>query len=306
MIFFNFIHRITESHYIIIGLAFIFGLLLPNSIIWASDYTTFILAAIFFLSALKIDLKKVLGQLDDKLTLLIINVFMLFVLPVLVYYVFGLFFPSVAVAFLILAAMPIGMTTPLLTEISGGRQSLALVLTVTTSLLAPITVPFIIKLLAGASVEVDFMGMFVLLASVIYIPFFVAQISKNFWQEKIDNVSKSFKSISVLLLGTLIAIIVAKQSEVIISNFNYFYIALLFLFFIILHFVGYYMIPWRDKRDKLTISVCVTYMNFTLAIELANNFFVEPNIILPIILSVIPWVVIFIPFKIIIDKKGKK
>ena len=293
----NLIRNIIESHYIIIGLAFFVGLLYPDNILWASSYTTFILAVIFFLSALKIDLKKVLRQLNDKTTLLIINIFLLFLLPAIVHYMFGLFFPSLAVAFLILAAMPIGMTTPLLTEIAGGRQSLALVLTVTTSLLAPLTAPFVIKFLAGASVEVDVLGMFTLLAMVIYLPFVIAQFFKKFWQEKIDKVSGSFKSISTILLGILIMIIVARQSEVIIEGFNYFYIGLLFLFFVTLHFVGYFMIPWRDRRDKITISVCVTYMNFTLAIEIANKFFTDSNIILPIVLSIIPWAVIFIPFK---------
>ncbi len=298
----NLIRNITESHYIIIGLAFFVGLLYPNNILWASPYTTFILAVIFFLSALKIDLKKVLRQLSDKKTLLIINIFLLFLLPAIVYYAFGLFYPSLAVAFLILAAMPIGMTTPLLTEIAGGRQSLALVLTVTTSLLAPLTAPFVIKFLAGTSVEVDVLGMFTLLAMVIYLPFIIAQFFKKFWQEKIDKVSSSFKSISTILLGILIMIIVARQSEVIIEGFNYFYIGLLFLFFITLHFVGYFMIPWRDRRDKITISVCVTYMNFTLAIEIANKFFTDSNIILPIVLSIIPWAVIFIPFKYFIKR----
>lgn len=196
------------------------------------------------------------------------------------------------------------MTAPLLTEISGGRQSLALVLTVTTSLLAPLTAPLMINFLAGASVEVDVFGMFVLLSVVIYIPFIIAQFFKKFWQEKIDKVSGSFKVVSTILLGILIMIIVAKQSEIIIGSFNYFYIGLLFLFFTILHFVGYFIIPWRDKRDKITISICVTYMNFTLAIELANKFFTDSNIILPIVLSIIPWAVVFVPFRRIVKIFG--
>lgn len=294
---FSFFRGITESHYLIVGLAFFIGLVYPENILWASAYTTFILAMIFFLSALKIDLKKVLHQLDDKLTLVIINVCMLLVLPVIVYFVFDLIYPSLAIAFLLLAVMPIGMTTPLLVEIAGGRQSLALILTVTTSLLAPFTVPFMIKLLAGTSVSVDVWAMFVLLATVIYVPFFVAQIFKRFWQRSIDRVAGYFKSISTILLGLLIMVIVAKNSEVILNGFNFVYLGFLFLFFIGLHFAGYFIIPWRDKRDRVTISVCVTYMNFTLAIELASRFFMEASIIVPVVLSVIPWAVVFVFFK---------
>jgi len=298
----NLIKNITESHYIVIGLAFFVGIFYSQNVLWASSYTTSILAGIFFLSALKIDLKKVLRQLEDRWALFIITFFILLILPAVVYYIANLFFPSFAVALLLLSAMPAGMVTPLLTEISGGRQSLALVLAVITSLLAPITVPFIVEFLAGTSVEVNVFGMFKLLAIVIYIPFFLAQIFKRFWQEKIDKISVSFKSISTLLLGFLIMIIVAKQSKILIENFNIFVVGLLFVFFAILHIVGYFLIPWRDKRDRITISICITYMNFTLAIELANKFFSDPNIILPIVLSIIPWSFIFIPFKKILDR----
>ena len=43
-------------------------------------------------------------------------------------------------------------------------------------------------------------------------------------------------------------------------------------------------------------------MNFTLAIELVNEFFSEPEIIVPVVLSIVPWTIIFIPFKHISQK----
>ena len=302
----NFIHRVTKNHYIIIGLAFLIGLVFPASVVWAAPYTTLLLMAIFFLSSLKIDLKNIFQQLEErKPTILIITVFMLLVLPLLVYYLFSFFSPTLAVAFLILAAMPIGMTAPLLVEISGGKPSLALILTIVTSLLAPFTVPLIITTLAGASVSVGFWSMFKLLAVIIYIPFFAAQFCKKIGQKKIDKVSGFFESISTVLLGILIMIIIAKQSEIIIGNFSYLYVGLLFLFFIFLHLVGYFLIPWLSKINKLTVSVCVTYFNFTLAIEVADKFFTDPNVISLVVLSVIPWAVMFIPFKRIVARKNK-
>jgi len=300
----SFIHRITKNHYIIIGLAFLIGLVFPSNVIWAAPYTTSLLMGIFFLSSLKIDLKNIFQQLEDrKATILIITVFMLLVLPLLVHYLFSFFSPALAVAFLILAAMPIGMTAPLLVEISGGKPSLALILTVSTSLIAPFTVPLIITTLAGTSVSVSFWSMFELLAIIIYIPFFVAILCKEICQKKINKISGSFESISTILLGILITIIIAKQSEIIIGNFSYLYVGLLFLFFIFLHLVGYFLIPWLSKINKLTISVCVTYFNFTLAIEVADQFFTDPSVISLVVLSVIPWAVMFIPFKRIVARK---
>ncbi|MEA2113018.1 MAG: bile acid:sodium symporter [Patescibacteria group bacterium] len=300
----NFVQKITKNHYLIIGLAFLIGLVFPTSIVWAAPYTTLILMGIFFLSSLKIDLKNISQQLDErKRTIVIITIFMLLVLPVVVYYLFSFFSPALAIAFLILAAMPVGMTASLLTEISGGKPSLALILTITTSLLAPFTVPLIITTLAGTSVSVGFWSMFKLLAIVIYIPFFTAQFCKKICQKKIDKVSGFFESISTILLGILIMIIIAKQAEVIIGSFSCLYVGLLFLFFIFLHLIGYFLIPWLSKINKLTVSVCVTYLNFTLAIEVADKFFTDPNVISLVVLSVIPWSVMFIPFKRLIARK---
>lgn len=299
---FNAINIITKSHYVVIGLAFLIGIVYSDNIVWLSEYSVFILATIFFLSSLKIDLKEIREHLVDKKMIFLSNFFMLFLLPVVVYFVFNLFWPSLSIAFLLLASMPVGMTSPLLAEISGGRQSLALVITVTTSLLAPITVPLVIDLLVGTSVHVDIFKMFFLLVKVIYIPFILAQLFKRFWQQEINKISNTFKPISVILLGLLIMVIVAKQADAIVGGFNLGGIILLFIFFLALHFVGYFIAFWRDKRDRITITVCLTYMNFTLAIELANDFFNEPNIVIPVILSVIPWAIMFIPFKYLTNR----
>lgn len=295
---FKIINYIIESHYLIIGGAFFVGLFFSNYLLWATSYTKLILAIIFFLSSLKIDFGEVKNYLlNDKLFIFFLTLISLFILPFVVYYLTNLFYPSLAVAFLILASVSSGMTTPLLTEVVGGRYELALVLTVVTSLLSPVISPLVIKFFAGTSVSIDAMSMFLLLAEVIYIPFFIAQVLKKFYQPKIDKISFSFKIAAVILLGFLIAIIVARHSEVLINEFNFQYVILLFLFFILLHFVGYFVVFWRSRGEKIAVIICLAYMNFTLAIELVSEFFIEPNIILPVIFSVIPWALIFIPFK---------
>ncbi len=302
------IRKFTENHFIIVGLALVLGILYGDYFSQYSYLSTIFLAMIFFLSSLKIDLKIVRKYLNDKLMLAVVNIFMLLLLPILVYYITNAIYPPLAIAFLLLAAMPAGMTAPLLAEISGGKQSLALVLTVTTSLLAPITAPFIIKTVAGTSVDVSFWAMFITLATVIYIPFIFAQIVKRFWQSAIDRISISFKPISVILLGLLIMVVIAKQSEPIISGFknggdSIIYIIALFIFFFILHILGYFTLFWKSHQSKITICVCLTYMNFTLAIELANKFFTEPNVVIPVVFSVIPWAIMLIPYKYIMRKK---
>ncbi len=301
------LQKITENHLIVISIAFFVGIVYAEQMMSIAHLSTFFLAIIFFLSSLKINFSKIREHLDDKWMLFVVNIFTLLVLPVVVYYIASAIYPPIALALLLLAAMPAGMTTPLLAEICGGKQSLALVLTITTSLLAPITVPLIVKLVAGSYIDVSFIDMFKTLVLVIYIPFIVAQIVKMFWQKNIDRVSSVFKTMSTIFLCLLISSIVAKHSDVIVVSLGgggdvFIYLAVLFFFFLVLHFLGYLAVFWREKRDRVTIAVCLTYMNFTLAIELASKFFPEPNILIPVVLSVIPWALMIVPCKIAIRR----
>lgn len=297
---------LTESYLVVVLLALFFGVVFSQSILFLEEYSTIVLGAIFFLSALKINMREVIASLADKKMLIAVNVFMLILFPILIYYGTLAIVPSLAVAFLLLAAMPVGMTAPLLSDISGGKQSLALVLTVSTSLLAPITVPFIMQTLVGSTISVDFFDMFFALAEVIFIPFILANVLKLFWQKGVDKVAVHFKPVSVLLLGILIMSIVAKQADIIIDGLYggqaLMYLGFLFILFIVFHILGYFTIFWREKSERITTTVCLTYMNFTLAIYLADKFFQEPSIVIPVVLSVIPWAILLIPFKYIMAR----
>lgn len=294
------LRQLLESYVFILLLSLTLGLLIPQYTIHLAGWTSIFLGIIFFLSALKIDLKEVATYLNDRKMVVMANAVMLIGLPIVVYFATRLVYPDLAIAFMLLAAMPAGMTSPLLAEICGGKQSLALVITITTSLLAPFTIPLMVKLLAGADVQVDTLGMFLSLVKVIFIPFVLANIVKYFWHHKIKATYFTFKPISTLLLGLLIMGIVAKQADTVLSGLNLKFllqVSALFLLYALFHVVGYYVAWWRKPNDRVTITICLAYNNFTLAIYLAGKFFNEPNIVVPVVLSVLPWSLLIIPFK---------
>jgi BASS family bile acid:Na+ symporter len=301
----HYLHLLLESYVFVLLSSLAIGLLLPQYAISLAPYGTFFLGIIFFLSALKIDLKEVLKYLKDRKMVAAANLVMLVGLPVFVYYATLLVYPDLAVAFLLLAAMPAGMTSPLLAEICGGKQSLALVLTISTSLLAPFTVPLMVKLLAGATVQVDTLSMFLSLVKVIFVPFILANLVKYFWHRKIKATYFTFKPISTALLGLLIMGIVAKQASTILGGLNLEFLLVvlaLFILFAFFHAVGYYTAWWRKHDDRVTITICIAYLNFTLAIYLAGKFFDDPKIVVPVVLSVLPWSLLIIPFKYVTKK----
>ncbi len=246
-----------------------------------------------------------LREAKDLKMLLFANAAMLLVFPALVFAIASAFFPAFALPLLLLAAMPSGMTSPLLTEVVGGKTGLALILTLTTSLLAPITIPIILVLFAKTAVTIGAGAMFWTLVKIIVFPFLMAQGARHLWHKKIQTTFFTFKPISLALLGLLIAGVVGKQADLILENFASraaLTLAVLFLFIATLSIAGYYIAPWRSCDERMTVSVCLTFMNFTLAIYLAGTFFSDPNVLLASVLVVFPWTLLLFPLKIISKK----
>ncbi len=300
---------LSESYIFVMIAALALGLFLPAAS-YLIPWNTLILQIIFFLSCLKIDLTQVSGSLKDWKFLLLANVVMLIGFPVAVWLLINPIAPDMGLALFLLAAMPVGMTAPLLVEVIGGKQTIAMVLTITTSLLAPITIPLLTKALYGASISVDALGMFKQLALVIFLPFIIAMIVREAMPKIVAATKLKTKPISIILLGLLIAGAVAKQSHQILSLSEDWWklliaIASLYLFFLALHIVGYFIFWWKKHDDKSTASVSLTYMNFTLAIFLAAQFFPKPEVLLPLVLSILPWTTLLPIWKRLSDKLQK-
>ncbi|MDP3244478.1 MAG: bile acid:sodium symporter [bacterium] len=291
--------NLLESYIFILIAAIVIGLLIPKQANLFFPFISLILSIIFFLASIKLDLSQFVTEIKNAKIIIFLALFMMLVLPAFVYLVAKLFIPSYAFALLILTAMPVGMTAPLLTEVAGGRVSLALVFVVITSLIAPFSIPFVLKIITGEIVTLNFMDMFLRLAKIIFIPFFLAQIIRYFFHHKIKTSYWTLKPVSIILLGLLIAGVVANQAEVIKINLASFLPAIIIMsiYFLLMPYLMLFLTKKYEIGNRISIAVSVTFTNFTLGIYIAANFFPEPNIIIPTILSVLPWSLAFIPFK---------
>lgn len=299
----TFFLRLAESYLVVVITALVVGLLFSDRLLVLTQFTTILLQVIFFLSSLKLQTREVIKQAKDLRLIIGANVFMLIIVPGAAYVLAKAFIPELAIPLLLIAAMPSGMTTPLLVEVVGGRQGLALVLTITSSLLAPFTIPAVIGVFAGAEVAVNVVDMFVKLLLVIVVPFVLAQIVRSVVGKRLKATYHVLKPISILLLGLLIAGAVAKQASVIFDSLGreiLLLLVVLFLFVGVMLAAGYFVASWRHSSDRLTVAVSVTFMNFTLAIYLADAFFPDPRVLLASVLVIIPWCLMLVPFKYVV------
>ncbi len=301
----NFFLKLFQSYLFIIVIALVAALVYPQHVVVLSDYATFFLQVIFFLTCLKLNPKDFFSELRNVKLIILASLFMLLILPSVVYLFASWFVPSLAVGLLLLASMPTGMTAPLLTEVVGGKPGTSLVLAVITSILAPFTIPFIISVFVSTSVSVSSVAMFWSLVKVIVIPFVLGQLTRMYLQKVIKPAKPFFKPTSLVLLGLLIAGVTAKQADAILMQVGSSIlvdITVLTLFIAFLLFVGYFIAFWKTEKDRLTVAVSVTFMNFTLAIYLSGLYFNDPKVALICVLVIFPWSLLLIPFEKIVHK----
>ncbi|MEK7648405.1 MAG: bile acid:sodium symporter [Patescibacteria group bacterium] len=292
--------HLLGSYITIVTIALLAGMFWPEQMKLLNPWSTLFLQIIFFLSSLKLDTHAIIRGMREWKAIALVNINMLVVFPIVTFFIARSIVPDYASALVLLAAMPAGMTSALFTDLVGGATEFALVLSATTSLLGTITIPLIIQILLGSSITLPTGKIFLTLVYVFVIPFLFAQIVRHIFHDRIKTTFFTFKPISLVLLGCLIAGIIAMQAGSIQTSISQFIPAIIVLciFFGLLHVVGYWTAPWLEHRKRLATTVCLTYMNFTLAIYLSGTFFPESSILIPVILSVFPWSLSLIPFQL--------
>ena len=303
----HYFFRIVESYLFISIFAIGLGIGFPQIFSFFGSHTTPLLQIIFFLSSLKLEASQLIREGKEWKALLFVNAVILVALPVVVYAIATVLVPNLALALVFLAAMPAGMTLPLMVDVIAGDRSFALIMTVSSSLLAPITIPVVLSQLTSTNVQLPLLDMTWRLFLVIVIPFFFAQCIRKLFLKKVQKIFPIFKPVSLGLLGLLITASVATNAEAIRGATTTIASTLivLFIFFITTHLFSHLLFYKKPYREQATIAASITFMNFTLAIYLANLYVPEPRVLLTLVLSIIPWAVLLIPFKFVTDQMKK-
>ncbi|MEI7740889.1 MAG: bile acid:sodium symporter [bacterium] len=293
---------LVENQIVIVLVGLLAGLFYPELFKPFHSWNTFMLQLIFFLSALRIDINDLKKYtLDWKMNLLA-AFFMLVFLPVAVYLPLKYFAPHWALAFLIALAGPTGMTIALVADFFHGKTSLALVISVVTSILAPFTMPIVFQIFAGAEVHIHAIFMLRELATAILIPFILAYIVSRLVPKLVARGSSIWRTVSVMIFGLLIASIVSKTAVVAsdpaalhLSLKTFVVLMITFFYIAFLVWISYRMIYWRNVSERITIALCMMYMNFTLALYVGDQFFSEQKVV-PQLVVIVLLLDVMLPF----------
>ena len=190
---------------------------------------------------------------------------------------------DISLGVILVGACPGGTASNVLSHIAEGDLAYSVLLTVASTLLAPIMTPLLVYMMAGSLVEVSFMAMFMSIVKVIVLPVWLGIVSKAILRERIKKVDFAFPLISSMAIALIIAAIVGLNAEKIMIS------GLLVFGVVIIHNIlglglglGLGKLMGLDYDKQSTLSIEVGTQNSGLAVVLANtNFAMNPLAALP-------------------------
>lgn len=190
---------------------------------------------------------------------------------------------DISLGVILVGACPGGTASNVLSHIAEGDLAYSVLLTVASTLLAPIMTPLLVYMMAGSLVEVSFMAMFMSIVKVIVLPVGLGIVSKALLRERIKKVDFVFPLISSMAIALIIAAIVGLNAEKIMTS------GLLVFGVVIIHNIlglglglGLGKLMGLDYDKQSTLSIEVGTQNSGLAVVLANtNFAMNPLAALP-------------------------
>lgn len=293
------IHLYIEKYFALFLIAgIILGLSVP---VYSSVLMSFLkplLMIMLFLVFLKTDVSQIIKNMKNyRLTALVV-ILNIVIFPLIFYFVVNPFNHNLAVGALLLTVMPAAIASPALTDIVKGNTALSASIVIVSSLVAPLTVPFLFWLVRISDLSINPWWLLIDISVIIIIPLIVSQFVKKYKPRFVEKNQQIFTSVNVFILAAMVYVAIASQRDAMMINSVELLLdtGFLYLLFILLHVMGYFMGYSRSKEDKIAITVVSAYRNNGLAIVLAAVYF-EPPILILMVLTELPWNTLLIPFR---------
>jgi bile acid:Na+ symporter, BASS family len=161
--------------------------------------------------------------------------------------------PEIAAGIILIGSVPSGVSSNVLAFIAKANLPLSITIATVSTLMAPIMTPFLMKMLAGQLVEVNFIKIMLHVIEIIIVPVVLGLVINKL----IRNGAKWLQSVMpiVSMIGILMMLIVIVSS----GRDNLLDIGpLLFLASIIHHSTGYLLGYWSGRLMKLDEATCRT------------------------------------------------
>jgi BASS family bile acid:Na+ symporter len=252
------------------------GIALPEFGKVFSPYPLYFLMSLLFFSFLKINFLQVFQEVRRKAFILfILCFFKLCVIPVGLFFLTQAIWPEYAVPVLLLSGISTGVVAPFISGLLEASTLLVLMMVVVSSLLAPFSLPALVSLLIGQTIEISFLVMMKILALVVFLPAGASILLRSLYPPFIDKLERVQFPVSLFMFACINLGAFAKYSSFFIETPMKVAETILvaFVLSVIYHGVGF-LVTWRMKReDQLAGAISFAYMNNVLMVAFSSQFF---------------------------------
>ncbi|KAJ1686173.1 hypothetical protein LUZ63_017563 [Rhynchospora breviuscula] len=206
--------------------------------------------------------------------------------------------PSLSVGLILLGCCPGGTASNVVTLIAQGDVPLSIVMTVCTTLGAVLLTPFLTKILAGAYVPVDALGLSISTLQVVVAPILLGSYIQTAFPSVVKAVIPFAPLLAVLTSSLLASSVFSEnfvrlQSSLTNAASSSVDMKVVLLAVILLHFAGFFvgylsaMVCGFKEKQRRAISIEVGMQNSSLGVVLATSHFSSPLVALPPALSAV-------------------
>ncbi len=257
-----------------------------------------------YLSFLRVNLLTVIRSIMDVHLMTILLLVKLLAIPLCLYYITKLFFPSYALPVLLLSGISTGVVAPFISNIVAGNTSLVVSMVVLSSLLVPFTLPLLVKYLATEEMEIPLLAMVRLLALIVFIPLGAREVSERYMPRLIQWGEKAQYPVSLVLIGCTLLAVFGKYSAFFFRQPGHILIAVVMAFFLSALYItiGSILIYGRSREDQLAGGISMACLNNVLVIVFSSQFF-GPLAATLAAMYMLPFFAMIIPIRLVFKIK---
>lgn len=180
--------------------------------------------------------------------------------------------PEIAAGIILIGCSPSGLASNVMSYLAKANLALSIAITSTTTLLAPLVTPLLMKLLAGTFIEIDLLKMMWDIFKMIMIPIGAGLLFNKLFHGKSQWLDKAMPFVSMFGIGLIITIITAAGRDSLLK-IGYLLIGLVFIH----NSAGYLLGYWSarlfkmNEKDCRTIAIEVGMQNGGLASGIAKE-----------------------------------
>ena len=268
---------------LVILLSMLTAILLPRFGSLFQPFPLYLMMLLLFVSFLSIRLDAVFRIARDfARPILFLSLLKTIALPIGIYFLFKVLYPSYAVAALLLSGISTGIAAPFISNVLKANGLLVLVMVVITSLIVPFTLPAIAKILLSRSVDISLISMIRSLCLVLFVPVAAVETLRRLWPRFAAMMIKqqfplSLITITLIILGVFSRYAVFfRQKPAAILEAVVVAIVLAGIYLL----VGILALPRGTLENQLAAAVSLGNTNNVLVIVFASQFFgpLEPTV----------------------------